>query len=292
MTALHKNQISEWIGGPQQAAKRDMEQLESGKILFFPNLKFNLLEEEKSLLSPDTTSSKAKNICYDSKKDQLKGTDLMGLQRQSLQNMMQRFSSSANSLLLQVLPEYNDSLMSARTSFRTIQIKGRQSSSLKDDTQLHCDSFPSTPTQGNRILRVFTNINPNGESRKWRVGSEPFSKTAERFWNQMSPPFWGSHTLMDMLGITRGRRSDYDHYMLCLHNLMKSDPDYQRDVPQEAIDLPPNSSWIVYTDQVPHAVMAGQYVLEQTFHLPVAGMYDPAKSPLCVLEKLAARKLT
>ena len=73
---------------------------------------------------------------------------------------------------------------------------------------------------------------------------------------------------------------------------MKSDPDYQRDAPQEAIDLPPNSSWIVYTDQVPHAAIAGQYVLEQTFHLPVAGMHDPEKSPLCVLEELAGRKLT
>lgn len=292
MTTLHKIQLKSWEEAkPQISAKEGVEQLESGKILFFPDLKFDLLKEEKALLTPETTSARAKNISYDSRKKEVKGTRLYGPKRKVLQNMMHRFSKSAHSLLLQVLPEYRGALVQARTSFRTVQAEGRQSSSLKDDTQLHCDAFPASPTQGSRILRVFSNVNPNGESRKWRVGTEPFSKTAERFWAQMTPAFWGSHALMNMLGVTRGRRSDYDHYMLCLHNMMKSDPDYQQDAPQEAVDLPPDSSWIVFTDQVPHAVIAGQHVLEQTFYLPVSGMHNPDTSPLRVLEKIAGRKL-
>ena len=50
-------------------------------------------------------------------------------------------------------------------------------------------------------------------------------------------------------------------------------------------------TWLCYTDSVPHAAMAGQYVLEQTFYLPAAGMADPAKSPLRILEKLSGRVL-
>ncbi len=292
MTALHQIRLENWGVSNSKVSPADgVEMLESGKILFFPNLKFDLLTEEESLLSPATTSRRAKNISYDSQLNDLKGTSLEGPRLRILQNMMRRFSTSAHSLLQLALPKYSSYLTKARTSFRTLEVSKRHSSSLKDDTKLHVDSFPSTPTQGNRILRVFSNVNPNGESRKWRVGSEPFAKTAERFWSKMGSPFWGSHALMHMLKITRGRRSDYDHYMLCLHNMMKLDPDYQKNAPQESIDLPPNTSWIVFTDQVPHAAMAGQYVLEQTFYLPVAGMHSPDKSPLRVLEGIAGRKL-
>lgn len=38
--------------------------------------------------------------------------------------------------------------------------------------------------------------------------------------------------------------------------------------------------------------MSGRLAFEQTFYLPVAGMREPAKSPLRVLERLMGRKLT
>jgi hypothetical protein len=37
--------------------------------------------------------------------------------------------------------------------------------------------------------------------------------------------------------------------------------------------------------------MSGQFMLEQTFHLPLAAMADPAKSPLRVLERVVGRRL-
>jgi len=42
---------------------------------------------------------------------------------------------------------------------------------------------------------------------------------------------------------------------------------------------------------VMHAAMAGQFVLEQTFHLDVAAMAAPERAPINVLEKMAGRKL-
>ena len=38
--------------------------------------------------------------------------------------------------------------------------------------------------------------------------------------------------------------------------------------------------------------MSGQYMMEQTFHLPVAKQYDPKKSPLEILKAKTNKKLT
>ena len=73
--------------------------------------------------------------------------------------------------------------------------------------------------------------------------------------------------------------------MLHIHDTMKGDAEYQKRVSQEQIDFPPGSSWIVYTDQVSHAALSGQHVMEQTFHLPPEGIKNRLTNPLEVLEK-------
>ena len=61
--------------------------------------------------------------------------------------------------------------------------------------------------------------------------------------------------------------------------------------PQLALTFPPGSSWICFSDQTPHAAMGGQFMLEQTFLLPVNKMQDPQRSPLKVLEQLRGQPL-
>jgi hypothetical protein len=204
--------------------------------------------------------------------------------------MMARFAASTQRLLEQLLPHYAGGLQMARTSFRPLEIAGRSTSWRKDDTRLHVDAFPSSPTQGTRILRVFSNIHPHEHARRWRLG-EPFEDMARRFVPAIKPPLPGSSPLLHWLGATKRRRSAYDHYMLRLHDTMKADLGYQASVPQQALALPPGSSWMVFTDQASHAAMAGQYALEQTYHLPVACMHEPARSPLRILEGLLGRPL-
>jgi hypothetical protein len=48
---------------------------------------------------------------------------------------------------------------------------------------------------------------------------------------------------------------------------------------------------VVFTDQVLHAAMDGQYLFEQTFHIPVAAQRQPDLSPLRTLERLSGRAL-
>jgi hypothetical protein len=47
----------------------------------------------------------------------------------------------------------------------------------------------------------------------------------------------------------------------------------------------------VFTDQVSHAALAGQYALEQTFLIPQHALLCPEKSPASVLERLSGRNL-
>jgi hypothetical protein len=49
---------------------------------------------------------------------------------------------------------------------------------------------------------------------------------------------------------------------------------------------------VCFSDQVAHAALAGQFMLEQTLHVPVQAMYAPERSPLHTLERLAGRPLT
>jgi hypothetical protein len=43
---------------------------------------------------------------------------------------------------------------------------------------------------------------------------------------------------------------------------------------------------MVFTDGVPHAVMSGQFALEQTFIVPPGALVSPEASPVRVLEAI------
>lgn len=101
-------------------------------------------------------------------------------QKDAMASMFGRYATSAKILLEAILPHYKKYLEVGRTSYRPVEIAERQSTYRKDDTRLHVNAFPSSPVQGKRILRVFTDINPHDHNRFWRLG-ESFSKVAERF---------------------------------------------------------------------------------------------------------------
>jgi hypothetical protein len=266
-------------------------ELEQGAVLLLPELAFDIRFDEKIHFSPSIAA--AKNVSFDPSNGRVSGAALAsvpGGNAQSLTDMLRRFSNGATSLVEALFPAYSRRLQRARASFRPAEIAGRQTTWRHDDTRLHIDSFPATPVQGRRILRVFTNVNPDGRSRSWRIG-EPFEAVAERFGCQLRMPLLFSAPLLRLARITRSRRSAYDALMLQLHDRMKADREYQLKAPQITIDFPAGATWIAFTDRVSHAAMAGQYQLEQTFLLPVDAMRQPERSPLRILERIKKRAL-
>jgi len=275
--------------------QRAIDFLESGQIVLLPNLPFAIKPAEMSIFTVLNTAlkqSKAKNISYNVKTNTLSGLQTDSNETVAVLSVLKRYAHQTATLLNQLLPHYTPSLMQQRTSYRAVEIQGRKAPSIrKDDTKLHVDAFPVNPTQGNRILRVFTNINPHGQPRHWHVG-EPFETVATQFLPQLSTrQLPGIPKLLRQLNLTKSYRTNYDHIMLQLHNSMKEDARYQQTASHVSHFLPAGSTWIVFTDQVPHAALSGQYVLEQTFSLSVTGMWCAEKSPLNILERLTAKTL-
>ncbi|WP_213880410.1 Kdo hydroxylase family protein [Pseudomonas sp. dw_358] len=273
---------------PADAHERDgvIAALEAGDVVAFEHLPFVFTEQERAL-SQSSLLGDSKNISYSSATGELKGCNAGPAELQVLHGLLARYADYSQTLVRTVLAPYTDGLQVARTSFRPQEISGRPTSWRKDDTRLHVDSFPSSPVQGRRILRVFSNVNPFGESRVWRVGGS-FEDVARRY--ELPGPLWGSSQLLNWLHITKSRRTAYDHHMLRLHDSLKADAAYQSG-DQLTHEFAPGTTWLVYTDQVPHAAMSGRYAMEQTFLLPVKYMRNAQLSPVKVLERVLGREL-
>jgi hypothetical protein len=263
--------------------------LEDGSVLFLPQLCFKVIDGEARFLTPELVGS-SKNVSYNHANKSISHVNASEADKSAVAGMMDRFSASANDLVNSLLPGYQGRIARGRTSLRPVEAAGRGQSWRSDDTRLHVDAFPTTPLNGRRILRVFTNVNPSGRARSWKIG-EPFSQVTERFIRSIKPPAPGSLTFMQLFRVTKGRRSLYDHYMLGLHDSMKADNQYQETCPQTKFDFPALTTWMVFSDSVPHAVTAGQHQFEQTFYLEPEGMAQPDKSPLRILEKHLGRNL-
>jgi len=263
--------------------------LEAGNVLLIPRLRFPLRDGEDGVLSLPAGRD-AKNVSLDPATGAVRGSDAGEARVELLRCMMTRFAALTRTLLRNLLPAYDVHLRPGRASYRPAEISGRVTSWRKDDTRLHVDSFPSSPTQGMRILRVFANVHPGGQCRTWRLGAS-FESVAQRYARTLPAPVWGAGAALHMLGMTRSRRSAYDHYMLRLHDAMKADAAYQAAGTQTSYEFPAGSTWIVFSDQVPHAAMSGRCALEQTYYLPVRAMLDPSRSPLRILERILARPL-
>lgn len=94
-----------------------------------------------------------------------------------------------------------------------------------------------------------------------------------------------------MFGLKGADPSAYDRFMLRFHDYLKENTGFQQNCRKVRIEFPPGSTWICFTDSVPHAVLSGQYALEQTFIIGLSGLVAPDKAPIRVLEKMAGRPL-
>lgn len=272
--------------------------LESGNILFFPTIPFAFPQEEIDFLL-EQRQSKAKghkNIAYKPGSGRL--SNHLG-NEERLKEILKSYSERVSQFLTGALKPYATAWKIDFTSFRPFQEKGRDLRLRARNDLLHVDAFPTRPMHGDRILRFFTNINPK-ESRNW-ITSAPFGELVEQFKEVPFPRPVGyslfsrlerkMKLLMQGAGVKIPLRSPYDAFMLRMHNFLKENADFQKNCHKDYWEFPPNSCWAVFTDQVSHAALSGQYALEQTFLIPVPALLFPDKSPLRILERLSGRNL-
>jgi len=273
--------------------------LEEGNILFFPETPFGLPPDDVQFLLGQRQSEAGyhKNIAYRPLSDRLTGfRESSSGGRDRLQAVMRRFSQRAIEFTERLLSPYAGSLAVDFASFRPQQEAGRQIRQRARNDLLHVDSFPTRPSHGNRILRVFTNINP-AESRVW-VTADTFDRLAERFAGSGGMPLprsvaTGPKRLLVKLAqaarLHSLARPPYDDWMLHFHHFLKANQEFQNTCPRTRWEFPPRSAWLVFTDMVSHAVLSGQFALEQTFIVSKNALVLPEKAPARVLERIAGR---
>jgi hypothetical protein len=269
------------------ARQRALEALEDGNIVFLPQGAFELSERERALLDPATVNEPRKHagrarIIYEPGCGKVRKAAVDGEAFRALQAVMARYADWAKRLVLDLFPGYAGGFSLGPTSFRPCPRTGRQG--------LHVDSFFFVPTQGRRVLRVFTNVNPASEPRVWQVGEDRFEPFANRLLPRLKRELPGAW-FFDRIGLTQGRRTRYDDIMRQLRNMTKRDREYQQNAPRRVVEFPSGSSWIVFTDGILHGALTGQHSFEQTFILDVDAMHEPARSPLRTLERQLGRRL-
>jgi len=285
---VHSYDDATWDdSGPTRAVEAV---LESGHVLAFPRLGFRFEDDERRFLDPRWADPASKNISVRWPQGELRGAVGSEGDLGPLKALVVRYAEASEALALRLFPHYRGHLRRGNSSFRPVEVVGRARSWRQDDTRLHIDAFPSNPMHGTRLLRVFSNVNPNGQPRRWRVG-EPFEAHARRYLGRIGRPLPGSAWLLHATGITKRRRTEYDHLMLQLHDRAKADAAFQQTSPQAHADFAPGTTWVCFSDQVLHAAMGGQHMMEQTFTLDAAREALPASSPLAVLERLTGRPL-
>jgi 3-deoxy-D-manno-octulosonic acid hydroxylase-like protein len=291
--------------GPPEQLREWCKRLEEGSILFFPRSPIALTDSDLQFLrgQQQTDSSLHKNIAYKPKSDELTGLDTKTANSAAvdrLRSILRGYSQSVTAFLTGFLAPYRGRWELDYASFRPQEEEGRDLPLRRRNDLLHTDAFPTRPTHGARILRFFNNIHPT-RTRDWIV-SDAFRAVATKYApaeialpQPDSPAGRAFKSFATGLGLGAAapalKRSPYDDFMMRFHNFLKENREFQSSCAKYDYQFPAGSSWMVYTDMVPHAVLAGQYALEQTYLVAAEAMVAPEHAPLTVLQELTGATL-
>ncbi|HWY70723.1 MAG TPA: Kdo hydroxylase family protein [Terriglobales bacterium] len=278
-------------------------QLETGDIIFFPETPIKIAQDDLDFLlgHQHVFGTFHKNIAYRPLEDRITGFESAEPSTaERLRRIMSRYSKDVIDFLGGFLGPYRSQWKVDYASYRPEEEAGRDLALRKRNDLLHTDAFPTRPTHGDRILRFFNNINPE-KTRNW-ITTDTFDVLVEKMragklngGSSVQLPSSMSMPAMKRALATIGfgalvpslKRSPYDDFMMRFHNYLKENSGFQQKCPKQHWEFPPGSSWMVYTDMVSHAVLSGQFALEQTLIVAKQAMVTPEKSPYGVLAKLA-----
>ena len=271
--------------------------LESGDILYFPTTPFELTAGERAFLleQKQVAAVYHKNISYRPGTDRLRGVDQRdpaALRR--MHQVMRDYSRRAVDFVARFLPRYARDWKVDFASFRPNEEQGRRISHRARNDLIHVDSFPSRPSHGDRLLRIFTNVHPE-RPRVW-VTSDSFERLARTYARPAGLPARPPGALAALrrravrllagAGLPVVDRPDYDRFMLRFHHFLKQSAAFQQGCRKDLWLFPPGSSWMVFTDTASHSCISGQYALEQTFVVRRDSLLDPARAPIAILERM------
>ena len=239
-----------------------------------------------------------KNVSYRPEEDVLRGISGDALTVERVHSIFHNYSREVTEFLGKFLSPYAGRWALDFASF----VRSRRRDGVlplhKRNDLLHVDAFPSRPTRGGRILRVFTNLNRE-KPRVWNTtdGFELLARAHAELaglrqiaeddsFVSRTVQNWGAK-----LGFGGFGRTPYDMFMLRFHDYLKENREFQQNCAKNRMEFPPLATWIVFTDSVAHAVLSGRFAIEQTFLIPPSALVAPQFAPYKILESIAGRPL-
>lgn len=287
-----------WVGPEQQEqrARAYCEMLERGRVLFFrePPFPFSSADREFLLAQEWTDLRMHKNVSYRPTEDVLRGISGDSGKVERIHAVFREYSGRVIEFAKNFLSPYAKRWTLDFASFRPIEEERRGLPLHKRNDLLHVDAFPSRPTRGGRILRIFTNLNPE-KPRVWNT-TDNFESLARAHAEPAGllriaeDDGFISRTVQDWgakLGFSGFGRTPYDMFMLRFHDYLKENQEFQANCRKVRMEFPPGATWLVFTDAVAHAVLSGRFAIEQTFLIPPGALVAPQFAPYKILEQIA-----
>ena len=266
-----------------------LDRLEDSELVVFPSAPFELPgSDDREFLASQHVGWGHKNISFDPSTGTVKGSQPGSAER--LRSLMCEFSDRVTGWLSEVLPEYARAWQLDLATLRPEEEATRRLRQTARNDLLHVDNFPSRPSFGRRVLRVYANLDVN--ARVWAT-SEKFPRLLERFARRNPiPALHAEGWVRPATGLFRRRAGacEYDALMQRLHHSLKQDDDFQERAAKRLWELPPGSVWLLFADSLSHAVLRGSCAVEHSFFVPVPAMRSPEKAPLSQLSESGSLK--
>jgi hypothetical protein len=269
------------------------ERLERGELLTFAPCPFALPEgKERSFLFEQALLSSKKNISYNPETETVTGFAYRSdEQKAQITGLLKTFSLKAQDWLRGVLPQYACGWRLDRVSYRPEEEATRKLRLTARNDLLHVDAFPSRPTKGYRILRLYVNIHAT-DPRVW-VTSDTFEKLLADYGRAIGLPNlftegWAWRIGQGLLSIFQpgsGKRTVYDRFMLRLHHFLKTNEAFQEHAARRFWHFAPGTLWLAFTDSLSHADLRGRFALEHSFFVAPATLALPDQAPAALLER-------
>ncbi len=266
------------------------ERLERGELIHFPTCPFALPHgKDLPFLFSQRLRFANKNITFNPHTDKLHGYGWKNrAQAQRLLHIIREFGEKAAAWIHHLLPQYHNAIHRDRVSFRPEEEATRKLRTTARNDLIHIDAFPTRPTRGARLLRLFVNINPV-DARVW-ITSELFSDLVAEFGNCIRvgshPGNWElGRQVVKMFSSRKFPTAPFDLFMLRMHHYLKLNEKFQEKCRKQFWKFPPGSVWLAFTDSLSHAVLRGRFALEHSFFVPKECLLVPEVAPVTIFEQ-------
>ncbi len=271
-------------------------QLEAGGILYFPQTPVPISNADVEFLlgQQQTLSRLHKNIAYKPDREKLSGIDEKSTGPDNVQQMhevMRRYSASVDSI-----PDGISRALPAALAAWIMRVSDRSKKKAATcpcgGATICCTQTPFQPgphAVGASCASSTTFIRTAPATGLWvshsRACVGEFAPAKLATSAPDGPVARAGKQFAQATGIAglvpQWKRTPYDEFMMRLHNAMKEDAGFQAGCRARRCRFAPGSSWMVYTETVPHAVLGGQFALEQTFLVDPAAMVTPRIRAAC-----------